>query len=197
MEEELISRHQEEREMYQKELEDGLPKKAKDSILLLDLKNQREVLSKQKSYIDAHIVHENIERLEQEEQEVFEEERRHKINNQINHLVQKQNQEFNALRLKIQKGNEEQQIDKDIEADRYIYIYIQMYIIHKYNKPIHKYITNRLYLKYKVVTKDVKNRQTTENNYMVKAFNNPGMVASRYMTQSKFNQSKSNFKQSK
>ncbi len=37
-------------------------------------------------------------------------------------------------------------------------------------------------LKYKVVSKDVKNRQTTEDNYMNKTFVNPGMNNSRYMT---------------
>lgn len=72
---ELQQRHREERDLYQQELDEGLPRKSKDSNKLLDLKSQREVLSRQKSYIDAHLVHVEVEKMEQAEQELFDQER--------------------------------------------------------------------------------------------------------------------------
>ncbi len=89
MEKELQERHNEERELYEQELQDGLPSKAKDSNRLLEFKQQREVLSRQKAYIDAHLVHQQVEKVEQEEQEAFEQERNAKIRAQLSHLMQK------------------------------------------------------------------------------------------------------------
>lgn len=130
---ELQQRHQEERDLYSQELEEGLPRKSKDSNRLLEFKSQRDVLSRQKSYIDAHLVHVEVERLEQQEQELFDQERTQKIKAQVSHLLTKHNQEMSALQLKIQKGKQEQTVDRNQEHDRLI-------------------------MKYKVVSKDVKNR---------------------------------------
>ncbi len=72
MVEEMNERQREEMSLYRQELEGGLPAKAKDSNRLLDMKSQREQLSRQKAYIDAHLVHQEIEKMEQMEQEAFE-----------------------------------------------------------------------------------------------------------------------------
>lgn len=85
--EELSERHKEETEMYREELEQGLPNKAKDSQKLLELKGQREHLSRQREYIDAHLVHQDILKMEAAEQEAYEGERRQKMNSQLAHLA--------------------------------------------------------------------------------------------------------------
>lgn len=78
--EEMRQRQKEEMALYREELEEGLPTKAKDSQKLLELKGQREVLARQKSYIDAHLAHQQIEKMEVAEQEAFEAERKQKVN---------------------------------------------------------------------------------------------------------------------
>lgn len=98
---ELQSRHIEEQSLYKQELEQGLPDKQKDSQKLLQLKQQRDILSKQKQYIDAHLVHVEILKIHEEEQTAFQKERQAKIQVQVNHLLHKQQQEFNALQAKI------------------------------------------------------------------------------------------------
>lgn len=152
--------------MYREELEQGLPSKSKDSQKLLELKARRDQLSRQKEYIDAHLVHVEVSKMEETEQEAFEQERKNKITTQLNHLHQKQKQELSALQMKIKKGHEEQIINKSLEEDR-------------------------LQLKYKVVIKDIGSRQVVEKNFLKKSQKNPGLNSSRYVTQSRFSQSRS------
>lgn len=45
-------------------------------------------------------------------------------------------------------------------------------------------------MKYKVVKKDIGNRQCTEHNILKKTQKNPGMNNSRYMTQSRMSRSR-------
>lgn len=71
-----------------------------------------------------------------------------------------------ALELKVRKGREEQELNRQHEEER-------------------------LQLKYKVVIKDIGNRQTVEKNFLKKSQKNPGLNSSRYLTQSRFSQSRS------
>jgi len=63
----MLQKHKQEVEVYKRELQQALPIKSKDTNKLLSMKSKREVLSKQRKFMDAQVVHLQIEKKEIEE----------------------------------------------------------------------------------------------------------------------------------
>ena len=75
-----------------------------------------------KSYIEAHQVQQQSLQLEKNEYEKWKRERDQKIRNHIGLLEQKQGCELEALRQKIESGQEEQRKARSQELERF-YLY--------------------------------------------------------------------------
>lgn len=117
-EEETVQRQQEELVRFEEELQKSMPARPKDSSDVLNLKKIEENLAKQQEYLEAHKVQQKCQGMEREEQEKWDVTRECKIRNQLNQLIQKQQQELNALRKRISTAQEEHLKTRATELER-------------------------------------------------------------------------------
>lgn len=123
IEEQMITRHQQEMSKFLEDLDNSLPPKPKDSTELLNLKRIQENLARQKDYIEAHKIQQKCNQLEKDEFDRWQTLRDAKIKNQKLQLETKQINELNALRKRIATGQDEQRKARSIELERLLQKY--------------------------------------------------------------------------
>ncbi|KAL4460358.1 hypothetical protein ABPG74_000109 [Tetrahymena malaccensis] len=123
IENELIERQNAEFGSVQEELEKAIPYKPKQSSEVLNLIKIEENLAKQKNYIEAHQVQLKRNQLEKTENQQWMNTRNEKIRKQLTLLKQRQQNELNALRQRINSGKEEQRKNRSIELERLLQKY--------------------------------------------------------------------------
>lgn len=114
LEEKHFAQHEEERNR----LEDKVPIKFRPSPELLNLRRIQVNLAKQKEYSEAHQVQVRAQKLEKQEQEKYMEDRGAKLENMEQKLLQKQENEMEALRKRIIAGENEQKKQRALELER-------------------------------------------------------------------------------
>ncbi|KAL4507183.1 hypothetical protein ABPG72_001976 [Tetrahymena utriculariae] len=123
IENELIERQNAEFSSVQEDLEKAIPYKPKQSSEVLNLIKIEENLAKQKNYIEAHQVQLKKNQLEKTENQLWMNTRNEKIRKQLTLLKQRQQNELNALRQRINSGKEEQRKNRSIELERLLQKY--------------------------------------------------------------------------
>ena len=120
LEEETVARHQAQMEEFEKQVEESISYKQKQSSEAINLKKIEENLAKQQSYVEAHRVQKQLQELEKAEYQKWMVSRNNKIRNLLNQLKTKQENEAGALRQRIQQGFEEQKKTRQAEYEKYI-----------------------------------------------------------------------------
>ncbi|KAL4436006.1 hypothetical protein ABPG74_022241 [Tetrahymena malaccensis] len=98
---EIKERHIKDMEQYQEILDQFISQKPKDSSELLNLKKIQNFLAKKTDYKKAHQLQQMCQVLEQEEMKKWNQQREYKIQNFIQMLKQKQEQEVDALKRRL------------------------------------------------------------------------------------------------
>jgi len=114
----LEDRHIRELEENRQMLEQKLPLTFKQSAELLNLKQIQGQLARQKQYAEAHQVQIKGQQMEEEERERYMQMRHKKIVAAEATLIQKQSNEMNALRKKIETGMNERLKQREIEHNK-------------------------------------------------------------------------------
>lgn len=120
LEEETVARHQAQMEEFEKQVEESISYKQKQSSEAINLKKIEENLAKQQSYVEAHRVQKQLQELEKAEYQKWMVSRNNKIRNLLNQLKTKQENEAGALRQRIEQGFEEQKKTRQAEYEKYI-----------------------------------------------------------------------------
>ena len=107
LENELRSKHEENLESYQAKLEEQMPKVGKMSPEILNLEYQIQRLVKDQRYKEAHALQKKAEALRQKCSVKIDNETAQRRNHKIDHFLQKQDYEMQALCKKIDTGREE------------------------------------------------------------------------------------------
>ncbi|KAL4500586.1 hypothetical protein ABPG72_003010 [Tetrahymena utriculariae] len=161
VERETVMRHQEELRKIQEELDQQISQKPKDTTELLNLRKTEEQLAKQQEYMEAHKIQQRIFQIEKEEFEKWNFQRNQKIRNIIQQMKQRQLNELNALRQRIQSGQEEQKKIRTQELEK---------LLQKYNN----------------VKKELETTQVQEHSRMERSLKNGSVInASKIMNQSR------------
>lgn len=119
LEEETVGRHQAQMEEFEKQVEESISYKQKQSSEAINLKKIEENLAKQQSYVEAHRVQKQLQELEKAEYQKWMVSRNNKIRNLLNQLKTKQENEAGALRQRIEQGFEEQKKTRQAEYEKY------------------------------------------------------------------------------
>ena len=114
----LEDKHVSQQEEYRGQLEEKIPYKFKPSTDLLNLKRIQVNLAKQKEYKEAHEVQVRAQKLDQEENQKYTENRDLKIQNAMTKLLQSQDKEMEALRKRVIAGESEQKKQRALELER-------------------------------------------------------------------------------
>ena len=114
----LEDKHVSQQEEYRGQLEEKIPYKFKPSTDLLNLKRIQVNLAKQKEYKEAHEVQVRAQKLDQEENQKYAENRDLKIQNAMTKLLQSQDKEMEALRKRVIAGESEQKKQRALELER-------------------------------------------------------------------------------
>ncbi|KRX10293.1 hypothetical protein PPERSA_09677 [Pseudocohnilembus persalinus] len=123
VEEQTIERQQIELQQFVQELERSIPLAPKDTAEQLNLKKMEESLAKQQEYMEAHKVQQQILALEKDEYQKWIHQRQKKIQNLVTQLQTRQKNELNALRQRIQSGQEEQRKVRSLELEKLLQKY--------------------------------------------------------------------------
>lgn len=107
LENELRSKHEEKLEGYQTKLEEEMPKVGKMSPEILNLEYQIERLVKDQRYKEAHSLQKKCEALRQKCSVKIDQQTSQRRNHKVDHFLQKQDYEMQALCKKIDTGREE------------------------------------------------------------------------------------------
>merc|ERR1712150_259105 len=99
--------HEENLELYQTKLEEQMPKVGKMSPEVLNLEYQIERLVKNQRYTEAHALQKKVEALRQKCSAKIDNQTFERRNHKIDHFLQKQDYEMQALCKKIDTGREE------------------------------------------------------------------------------------------
>ena len=97
----LLTKNQEELEEYFQSLNKTIPLKYKPSSKMLEMHSTLNQLLKNQEYRDAHYLQQKICILERQEEEKYFYERNKKIENLLQSMRQRHNQEYNTLKKKI------------------------------------------------------------------------------------------------
>jgi len=133
-------------------LEQKLPLTFKLSAELLNLKTIQGQLARQKQYAEAHQVQVKSIQMEDEERDRYMQSRHKKIVAAEATLIQKQANEMNALRKKIETGMNERLKQREIEH-------------------------NKLLQRYQNVKRELENQQNLERNKVERSFTRPGTAS--------------------
>lgn len=114
----LEERHIRDLEENRQVLEAKLPLSFKQSAELLNLKQIQGQLARQKQYAEAHQVQIKAQQMEEEERERYMQQRHKKIVAAEATLIQRQANEMNALRKKIETGMNERLKQREIEHNK-------------------------------------------------------------------------------
>ena len=123
LEDSLNFKHQEEMKKFYASLEEKLPKNVKYSKKYLDLKNMELNLAKQKKYKEAQQIKKKCEEIEIEDTNRFNKEKNDTIRAQSMKNANKQLNERNALKKKLELEYEELKKDKQFQLDVLIHKY--------------------------------------------------------------------------
>ena len=118
MEQELLAANQAGLEELRRQLEQGLPERAKDSARLLDMRAQLEQLVRREDFRDAHYLQQRCYELERQEQERYQVERTRKLETLLDQRVAQQQTEYAALRKRVLNGLDELEVQRKAEYDR-------------------------------------------------------------------------------
>lgn len=144
---ELEDRHTQQIEGNRQTLEEKLPLTFKFSSVLLDQQKVQANLAKQKKYQEAHDVQQKCQQLEATEREKYMKERHQKIIASEAKLIQKQQNEMNALKKKLEGNLNERLKLREVEH-------------------------NKLLQRYQNVKKEIENQQKQEMNKFEKTHAN-------------------------
>ena len=144
LEQMLLSKNQEELQDYNQSLNNTIPIKYKPSPKMLEMHATLNQLLKNQEYKDAHYLQQKICVLEKQEEEKFCYERDRKINNLLETMKTRHNQEYNTLKKKIILGLEELEINRRKEYDK-------------------------LLLKFNNIKKNIENQHNMETHYFDKS----------------------------
>ena len=140
----LLAKNQEELEAHYKILEETLPLKFKPSSKMLEVKETLIQLLRNQKYKDAHYMQQKICKLEKFEEEKHINQRIKKIQNLLEIMRNKHDQENKTLRKKILLGLEELELNRGKEYEK-------------------------LLLKFNNIKKNINNHQTMESYYFNKS----------------------------
>lgn len=149
----LLSKNQEELEEYYESLNKTIPVKFKPSSKMLEMHATLNQLLKNQEYRDAHYLQQKICILEKQEEEKYFYERNKKIENLLQSMRQRHNQEYNTLKKKIILGLEELEINRKKEYEK---------LLLKFNN-IKKNIENQHNMESYYFEKSVKTSQITKS----------------------------------
>lgn len=113
IEEETLDRHQVEMEEFEKEIEESIYFRQKDSSEAINLKKMEESLAREENYLEAHKIQKQVQQIEKVEFEKWMVIRKKKIKNLLGQLSSKQEAEAKALRQRIEQGFEEQKKSRE------------------------------------------------------------------------------------
>ena len=119
----LDERHQKELEDNRNELDQRVPVNFKHSSELLNLKKIQDQLVRQQEYAEAHKVQAKIIELEKEEQIKYGQVREKKIVAAETLIIQKQQQQMNALRKKCENTLHEERNERDDQHNKMLQRY--------------------------------------------------------------------------
>ena len=149
----LLTKNQEELEEYFQSLNKTIPLKYKPSSKMLEMHSTLNQLLKNQEYRDAHYLQQKICILERQEEEKYFYERNKKIENLLQSMRQRHNQEYNTLKKKIILGLEELEINRKKEYEK---------LLLKFNN-IKKNIENQHNMESYYFEKSVKTSQITKS----------------------------------
>lgn len=119
IEEETRKRHEQESEDFQEGIEKALGPRPKETSEIINLRKIEESLARQEDYKEAHKVQQKIMELERQEFEKWNYAKMSKVKNLLQQLHQKQENELNVLRQRIESGYEEQKKQRNLELEKY------------------------------------------------------------------------------
>ena len=140
-EEQLKSKQAQEFESTSKTLEETIPIIPKHSSEYLNLKRIQDTLVRNKEYKDAHVVQQTMVDLEEKEKLTWGEERNSKIQQNLQALSKRQENELNRLIMKAKNGFDEIKKQRAAELESLIKKYQN---VQKEMKIAHKLEANRL-----------------------------------------------------
>lgn len=144
LEQMLLSKNQEELQDYNESLNKTIPLKFKPSPKMLEMHATLNQLLKNQDYKDAHYLQQKICVLEKQEEEKYFYDRDKKIDNLLETMKTRHNQEYNTLKKKIILGLEELEINRKKEYDK-------------------------LLLKFNNIKKNIENQHNMETHYFDKS----------------------------
>jgi hypothetical protein len=142
-------------EENRQQMEESLPLTFKFSAELLNLRKIQTNLAKQKNYQDAHQVQQRANEMEEGERQAYMELRHKKILSAEAKLMQKQQNEMNALKKKLEGRMNERLKLREVEH-------------------------NKILQRYQNIKKEIESKQTLEKNQKERQYNTrPGTATSR------------------
>jgi hypothetical protein len=136
----MIEKHKNEKIQLFERLDKQIPVMPKPSGELLNMIKIQEGLIKQQDYGEAHKVQKRINNLSRTENQLWDQERKKKIIQQETHLNRKQENELNALQIRVNRAEDEMKVQRVGELESLLQKYqnakkeLQNYQIQELNK---------------------------------------------------------------